>query len=951
MSENQPIKPEAKHKHQPKIPLRPTTEGHNVKDIDPNLERNQPSFTKDKLALNLDAKPFKSSRIDKFLKNPQNNPENFAYGNNGYNPNYNQNHYNYGNNMPNMNMNPVPQYAIPPHYPQPIPYQNFNPHFNNNQREMQMYPGPAPYYPQNYPHFNQNMMYQNNMNNNYNNRPSGYRKPNNINRENAFPPKQTEVPTNNKTNLDLNSKAFVPRSKQEKKEENSNNLKLNINAPPYQPQNTQLKEKENLAHSNKEEKKETQKPKNPLDDLLSDSPKKTSDKLKTSTSKDLNKNSSNLNKKKSGKKGDIEKKIKKEEEERKIREEEERKRREEEERKRREEEKKRKEEEERKIREEEERKQKEEEERKKREEEKIIEKKYFITFKNQKSPKNEKFTFEYILQFRKWKICSEDDLLTKEVKTHFEGFKEEIREGGKKKKDREDTNRKKDNYTKNKTNKETVENKKQTNTMEKWARIDLSKEIKAAEQYKQKLTEEKKQDVLKKDLRNLLNLLTHDNYPQIKKEILEKIKDNVEYQNQFLEVLFQKAVLEKAFVKLYSKLVKELDKDLPQKNKRKEKEGEKKKKEYSEMRARLIDKCKTIFQFENNEQFDQYIKEKDGEERRNKLKKFFLGNAYFITELMKIKILSKKVGPDCLRNLFERYQNGKLDNILKEITLEAIIVFSENFGRIIYEEKTMKLQDKEEFNKKLDEVFAKLEKIKDEPNLVGYIKYNIVNLLEKRKNNFAMSKFDESLIAKTKEQVEKEMENEGKITQENINQKIKKELKEYKECYENKDENQFSWNNTEKIMEKRITYGTTFGDILEGFFEAAAEIIEEEKNHEYIKKFISELIIYYYDYFKKKDILELKERIIALYENILDISLDIPNIFDIYAYVLNIFIDNDIIKFSDLSGLKKEEVSDENLSATLKYLSEYYGKDDFKEKIKEISFVKEDNEKFKWAFE
>lgn len=41
------------------------------------------------------------------------------------------------------------------------------------------------------------------------------------------------------------------------------------------------------------------------------------------------------------------------------------------------------------------------------------------------------------------------------------------------------------------------------------------------------------------------------------------------------------------------------------------------------MRSHLIDRCKIIFQLENNEQFDQYIKEKDPEERRNKLKNLF----------------------------------------------------------------------------------------------------------------------------------------------------------------------------------------------------------------------------------------------------------------------------------------------------------------------------------------
>ena len=54
------------------------------------------------------------------------------------------------------------------------------------------------------------------------------------------------------------------------------------------------------------------------------------------------------------------------------------------------------------------------------------------------------------MQFKKWKISTEDELLTKEVKDHFANFKEEIKEGGKSKKNRDDNNKKKDNYIKTK---------------------------------------------------------------------------------------------------------------------------------------------------------------------------------------------------------------------------------------------------------------------------------------------------------------------------------------------------------------------------------------------------------------------------------------------------------------------------------------------------------------------
>ena len=168
---------------------------------------------------------------------------------------------------------------------------------------------------------------------------------------------------------------------------------------------------------------------------------------------------------------------------------------------------------------------------------------------------------------------------------------------------------------------------------------------------------------------------------------------------------------------------------------------------------------------------------------------------------------------------------------------------------------------------------------------------------------------------------------------------------------ENGDDNEDPWKITSDLIKKRITFGKTFGDILEGFFEAASEIYEEEKNHDYVKKYIDELIEFYVEGFNQKDVRELRERIIKLFDIIVDISLDVPDIFDIYAYVLNIFLETKMIKFSDLSELKKEEIPIKNVSDTLKYLSKYYGKDDFNEQLLKLPFVNTDRNEFSWAFE
>ena len=972
MDENKVIKPVAKHvKHKVNI-LRPATDGHNLTgEIDPVLERNQPSVLP-KLNLNPNAKEFIPKNMKGLYDKKPNDSESQKFK--GIN-NYNNNNYS------NMNMTPF------------FPYNNqqMNPAFMHNFNNFAAYnmqnPGntfipPGMNYPHgfNYPATQMNQGRPNYPNNNYtntypqNNNQNNYQEKNNHNYKNKESnnnlQKKNSQTRKSGTVLRLDSKSFIPKDKREekkdeKKEENKDEkkeenkdvkkdikkndenkdlvkdsgkkeenqkikkeaekkeenkdatkdenikekkedtiaslgLNLNIKAPPYKPRNSMLKQREDMTHPNKEEKEK-----------------------KSSTSNTyVKKNTKKSEKKTEGINKNNEKKTKEENEEKPKKKEEKQK-------------------------------EKEREEKLKEEDEPIIERKYFITFKNKKSETNEKFTFEYIMQFKKWKICKEDDLLSKDVKAHFAGFKEEVKEGGKKKRDREEGNKKKENYP--------VKNAKESTpevSLEKWARKDMTKEIKAAEEFKKKLLEEKEVDVIKKDLRDLLNKLTPDNYNSIKEQILEKIKDDVDVQNKFLDVLFQKAVLEKAYVKLYSKLVKELDKDLPQKTQKKDKT----KKEYSEMRSHLIDKCRTIFQMENNEKFDEYIKEKDPEDRRNKLKKFFLGNVNFITELMKIKILSKKVGPDCLKNLYERCQKVGLDKTLRELTIEAIIVFTEKFGRIIYEEdKTLKAKDKEEYHAKIDDIFKKLAKIKEEKGLVGYIKYNIVNLEEKRKHNFAMSKFDESQIAKTKKQVEEELENEGQITQDNINNRMKNELKDYRDSlkpseeeeeHENKNENDI-WKETSFILEKRTTYGKTFGDILEGYFQNAADIIEEEKNPDYLKKYINELIDYYYDNFGPKDIKELRERLIKLFSDvIIDIALDIPGIYDLYAYVLNLFMEFKLMKFNDLAELKKGDVNFEHLSNVFKNLKKYYeDNDDFKNKLEELPYVKANKEKFDWAFE
>ena len=826
----------------------------------------------------------------------------------------------------------------------------------------------------------------------------------------SFPQQNYSSKTKNSnsqtTSLNASSKGFFPPSRRNNNNEEKKPLNtLNINVKPYIPQNQRLKlneekiqkessekqrgeKNDEFSEAKKDEEKKSKeqetKKKSNLMLLLegndSDSkkinkqkPKKAEPEIYQKPKKIQNmtdKRIDSFNERDKKMKEDEKKKKEEEEkariiEEKKRREEEEKNRKEEEEKKKIEEEKKKKEEEElKKQLELEEKKKKDEEQKIKEEEEKnkVIEKKYFIVFKNKKSEKKEyKYTFEYIMQFKKWKISNEDELLTDTVKQHFEDFKEEERDGGKPKK----RDGQKPPYYKTKNNGPKYSNiqvKEEPNpvaptpetSMEQWARKDMTKEIKAAEEFKHKLEETIKDDPIKRNIRNFLNMLTKDNFEKTKENIFEIIKEDVNYQEKFLDVLFQKAVSERAYVQLYAKLCKDLDKDLPQKNPPKEtKNGEKQKKSTSVMRAKLLDKCREIFQIKNNEKFDEYIKVKDPEERENKLKNFVLGNVYFITELIKIKILSKKIAPVCIQNLFERYESAKGDEKLKLINIQAIVIFTDQFGTLVHnQEKKIASDDAKQFKLNIEKIFQKLDKVKDEEGLPGYIKYSIINLIEKRKNNYKISKLEEYRIAKSKKEVEQELENQGQITQDNINDKIQKGLSDYREFVEEEGSSEkYPWKETTYLYDK---HGKTLDDILEGYIVSCGDFIEKESNIKYAKDYIRELIGYYGDKIRGNEKIGLKNRLFKLLDIVKDTAIDIPQIYEIYAYVIYIFLDNNIMIVDELKEIinEKEAIDDDYkiISQILEMTYKNYKGEYFREELAQFEFIKNHSKLFEWLY-
>ena len=507
------------------------------------------------------------------------------------------------------------------------------------------------------------------------------------------------------------------------------------------------------------------------------------------------------------------------------------------------------------------------------------------------------FDNEYMLAFKNWKIANETKLLPENVMDHLKKFDtfEEVSINS-------SSNKVRSSQQKTNGNIEMNRSSRAENTLEQWGRKDLTKEIELAEKFKQKLEILRKKDPIKFDLTELLNILAVDNYKPVKQIIFEKIKDSLDNQSKFLDVLFKKAVHEKAFVFLYAKLCKELDKMLPQKDQKKNN-----KKPYSLMHAKLIDKCREVFKIDNNSKFDKYIKVNDPTEREIKLKKFVLGNVNFICELIKAQILSKKIVFPCIDNLLSRYEKeGQCDEILRLINLEAIVIMIDNFGTMIKKkEDTIKEEDKKEYNIKIDEYLRKLNDIQENSKLPGYVKYKIINLIEKKKNNWEETEYEKAIIAKSQTEARNgnaKKVNQKKFTMDEIISKIYTDIKNFNEFInEGNAKEKYNWVTIEDIYENKKN---SMDDILTAYIENCIDFIQDEKTLEVSKFYCEEIISFYGKTFTKEEKKKIAETMLNLLVNISDVTTDNKLMIECFSNILYCLFENKVMNVNDMSAMK-----------------------------------------------
>ena len=586
---------------------------------------------------------------------------------------------------------------------------------------------------------------------------------------------------------------------------------------------------------------------------------------------------------------------------------------------RKEEEQKKKEEE--KKRQEEQRLQKEQQQLKEKEESKTITRNYFIISSNSIQPQTSSLilTPDYIYSYCSWQICLNTDLLSTTLLSRFEQMQtyDEIKNKNISKHTTEQQQPTPSTSSippstlptnsfsrgKNLTTSSSIS----TVSMQPWGRKEITQEIKQAEEFKKRLEETRQKDPIKYELTEYLNILTVDNYNETKEKILTTIQSNVEYQDKFIEVLFQKAIHEKSFVFLYANLCKELNQVLQQTADKNDKT----------MRTKLIEKCRDIFKIENNIQLEEYVNVKDPTERESKIKKFVLGNVNFIGELININVMKKEIVFQCTKDLFKRYEKENTDKILKLINLEAIVIFLDKFGTLLQKQRIkLKAGEYEDYTMKLNTVLDKLDTIQQRDTMPGFIKYKIINLLEKKKNGWEETEYEKNIKAKGKDDVRKAYEQQSikgnttnnsnnnssssrsKLDQDSVNDKIRNDLIEWKDFIENGGNvRDYQW---EIITELYQYYHNTLGEILIGFFENCFDFVDNKTSIHYANSYWSELIQYYAQYLNTSEINELVNSAFNLLSNITTLSLDNMYLYDIMSNIILCMVKHKVCRYSEI---------------------------------------------------
>ena len=269
--------------------------------------------------------------------------------------------------------------------------------------------------------------------------------------------------------------------------------------------------------------------------------------------------------------------------------------------------------------------------------------------------------------------------------------------------------------------------------------------------------------------------------------------------------------------------------------------------------------------------------------------------------------------------------------------------------------KKIKADLLDDFNTQTNEILEKLDEVQKEKKLPGHIKYKIINLIERKKNNWEETEFSKSQKAKSHEEIRKEYEHktshniEGDAIpyeQEIVNDKIGKDLINFKDFIEEEDSNgkrinkieNYDWAIVEDIYN---IHRNSLSEILSAFIDSCIDFVQNNESLDYSKSYFNILIEYYKSVIKKTEKNKLIDKVLHLIRVARDNSLDCSYLVDVWSNILNTLFKYNIMKMEDLNLLRA--LVDEDLSPVFSIIKK---SNLSKKNIEKLSLIKNKQELF-----
>ena len=476
-------------------------------------------------------------------------------------------------------------------------------------------------------------------------------------------------------------------------------------------------------------------------------------------------------------------------------------------------------------------------------------------------------------------------------------------------------------------------------------------------------------DGVRNDFIELLNMVTVNNFEFILNKIsciilnnniitIDNISQLLLNQNIFIDVILNKSMTEKKYIKIYSKLCKDLfislmsivdnyndDMDIFDKI-------TKDKSLKVVLKNKILEKI-NIFAFnpENETKYEYF---------EMKIKMNYLMN--FIGELLEIKIISLKSGFEILELLYRQYIKGNSDKkdkkniIYNDLNLDGIEILLNKMKKIIYEKKNLEhIQRYNIFIKNyLNNIFKNRIKSND---LSKCLYYKLFNLIENQKNEEEIKKKEKvktfinyknkNKLPKINDKIliQNSKNNSFTVLEENNKNKIfskKNNIENHMIDIMKKDIKKFIYetnineikNALVKDINKRyndelnLKKSIDIWDIFYYYIEACIDLINNEDQIYIVNEYIENIINTFTIDLPNETWEMLHFKLISLFLNINEICSDNIYMHEVMGFLLFLLINYKLFFIKDLNNfLNKENEIIINIAKVVKYTIIYADKD------------------------